>query len=326
MTPLTTKEKAPAAESARAIESDDSMKIVNKPLAPAEILRGISANAKAAPVSAVQAFEDSGAASQPDGWIANEDGSRSFTTDYGATFTRSALGMTYTAKDSAAPVPICGPLEVLGEVSSEDGEDLRLLVRWEDRKGRAHEDLFQRGNLRTGINAVIARLANGGLKFRYPVRQDSSGNNHLLDYLEQWPNPTEMRGVHVTGWAELGRVFVLPDGRVIGTPSDGMRRVFTGEVDESVRIVYRPRGTLHDWQIKVAGPIAKSTTGAFGLCIGFATPLMEFVGEPSGGFNFFGDSSKGKSTGLKATCSVWACADDKGGDAGTWRNTDNGLV
>jgi len=53
----------------------------------------------------------------------------------------------------------------------------------------------------------------------------------------------------------------------------------------------------------------------------FAAPLMGRLGTESGGFRFFGQSSKGKTTCIEADGSVWGgpiCHE-------TWRATSNGL-
>ena len=62
----------------------------------------------------------------------------------------------------------------------------------------------------------------------------------------------------------------------------------------------------------------------FAICLGFAAPLLEFTSEESGGFHFYGESSKGKSTCARALCSLWGPANERG-EMGTWRTTDNGL-
>lgn len=55
--------------------------------------------------------------------------------------------------------------------------------------------------------------------------------------------------------------------------------------------------------------------------------MARLVSEPSGGFHLVGDSSLGKSSALRALCSVFASAasDGESGEMASWRATDNGL-
>ena len=56
----------------------------------------------------------------------------------------------------------------------------------------------------------------------------------------------------------------------------------------------------------------------------FAGPLLGLIGREGGGFNFYGQSSRGKTTLAEASASVWG----KGGRPGfvrSWRSTANAL-
>jgi putative DNA primase/helicase len=60
---------------------------------------------------------------------------------------------------------------------------------------------------------------------------------------------------------------------------------------------------------------------AFCIAAAFAAPLVRIVGQDGGGFNLYGDSSKGKTTCLWAAASVWGKTDR----LHTWHGTGNGL-
>src|SRR5262249_21133061 len=63
---------------------------------------------------------------------------------------------------------------------------------------------------------------------------------------------------------------------------------------------------------------------AFGISVAFAPPLMELVGETSGGVHYRGTSSIGKTTVLYMAGSVWGSG-GMNGFTRTWRATSNGL-
>lgn len=89
--------------------------------------------------------------------------------------------------------------------------------------------------------------------------------------------------------------------------------------------MYSQAGTLEQWKATIGMDARHSSRIAFAICIAFAAPLLAFTDEGSGGFHFVGKSSQGKSTAMKALCSVWAQAVEGCGELASWRSTDNGL-
>jgi uncharacterized protein (DUF927 family) len=62
---------------------------------------------------------------------------------------------------------------------------------------------------------------------------------------------------------------------------------------------------------------------AFALSVAFCGPLLDIMGEQSGGFHIVGKSQSGKSTSLYAAGSVWGKG-DRDGQVRSWRGTTNG--
>jgi uncharacterized protein (DUF927 family) len=62
----------------------------------------------------------------------------------------------------------------------------------------------------------------------------------------------------------------------------------------------------------------------FAVAAALTSPMLELVHGESGGFNFKGSSSIGKTTLLRASASVWGRADEHG-IMRTWRGTANGI-
>jgi len=140
----------------------------------------------------------------------------------------------------------------------------------------------------------------------------------LMACLAQVECDARARAVARTGWH--GRTFVLPD-RSFGL-SDTEPVLFQ-TVTASVN-AFQHQGTLTEWQEAVACWAPGNSRLAFALSAAFAPPLLEIVGEPSGGFHFVGQSQTGKTTILRAAGSVWG-GGGLNGYLRSWRATDNGL-
>jgi uncharacterized protein (DUF927 family) len=136
----------------------------------------------------------------------------------------------------------------------------------------------------------------------------------LVAYLASVRVAGRARSVERVGWH--GATFVLPDG-AYGDEAGGERAYLALELEHTFRV----RGTVEDWQREVACHAQGNSRLSFALACAFAAPLMGRLGMESGGFHFFGQSSKGKTTCIEAAGSAW------GGPVyrETWRATANGL-
>lgn len=84
------------------------------------------------------------------------------------------------------------------------------------------------------------------------------------------------------------------------------------------------RGTLQEWQSGVGAPARGHALPILAISAAFAGPLLHLAAQEGGGLNFFGPSSKGKTTVLQLAASVWG----RGASPGyvrAWRSTANGL-
>ena len=264
------------------------------------------------PVSAVLADEGNGV--------------KSFTKANGDKFLTGPLGVVFipAGKSEDNAQKVCGALEVVGRYRDKKGNGWGRVVVWHDGDDTRHELKISEGDLSTKQSEVFAALASGGLEiFAVP----SSGRpNRVVDYIRSYPREAlpKLCSTKSFGWHDKGHAFVLPD-RVIGDTESGEGVLFDG--DEADAPKYASKGTLKDWQDNVASIALCSNRIAFFTCIAFAAPLARLVNEPSGGFHLVGDSSLGKSSALRALCSVFASAasDGESGEMASWRATDNGL-
>lgn len=137
--------------------------------------------------------------------------------------------------------------------------------------------------------------------------------NKLIEYITN-PRPDDRaRYVTRTGWHQY--VFVLPD-RTIGQASE--RVLFQSDTFQRH---YAQAGTLADWQAHVAPYCVGNSRLLLAVSAAFAAMLPHPAGQESGGLNFVGPSSTGKTTALHVASSVYGGA----GYLQRWRATANGL-
>jgi uncharacterized protein (DUF927 family) len=157
-------------------------------------------------------------------------------------------------------------------------------------------------------------LAEGGLHIARNKQRD------FATYLAGAETQRRVTLVHRTGWHEVGghSVFVLP-AETIGAKVAG-----AVILDAAVHAPYEARGKLEDWQRGVAAMASGHALPVLAISAALAGPLLHLAGFEGGGLNFFGQSSRGKTTCLQAAASVWG----RGGTPGyvrAWRATANGL-
>lgn len=251
-------------------------------------------------------------------------------------------------KDGGDPVEtwVCGPLTVQGASRDENGAAWGLLLQWEDADGGAHTWAMPKALLAgKDSSAVLARLADEGLAFSSGQR----AKNLLGRFLTEYQTRRRIRCVPRTGWH--GGAFVLPDeilytknlvGRVgrVGQEATGADlrasdKTFTmSDVSDGEQLVlqtrtagnpFRTAGTLDGWRNSVGAWTVGNSRLMLAVCAAFAAPLLEMSGMESGGFNYSGQSSSGKTTALVVAASVWGRGSSSGGFVQNWRATANGL-
>jgi putative DNA primase/helicase len=258
-------------------------------------------------------------------------------------------GLWHTeVKEGADPVEtwIGSPLHVLGKTRDENSNAWGLLLSWEDADGVAHSWAMPK-ELLVGrdAGAWLGRLVSEGWDCAPGMR----ARNLAASYLSTYRTERRARCVPRTGWHH--GAFVLPDavyyarnlvGRVghVGRPygeadlqaSDNQKAM--SDMSDGERIVlqvqtahnpFHTAGMLEGWRDTVGAWARGNSRLMLAVCAAFAAPLLELCGMESGGFNFTGQSSTGKTTGLVAAASVWGKGASSGGYVQNWRATSNGL-
>ncbi|XIA66441.1 DUF927 domain-containing protein [Bradyrhizobium sp. TZ2] len=180
--------------------------------------------------------------------------------------------------------------------------------------GRPHTHHVSDAALQGDPAPLCAALADDGLRI------NRSQQRHLVAYLSAANVHGRVTIVKRTGWHEIGgqSVFVLPDDVVA---PHGAERIL---LDAAAAGPYEARGLLRDWQEGISRLASGHALPVLAVSAALAGPLLSLAGQDGGGLNFYGPSSIGKTTLLRAAASIWGRGDTPG-YIRTWRATANGL-
>ncbi|MCX7099526.1 MAG: DUF927 domain-containing protein [Methylococcales bacterium] len=214
--------------------------------------------------------------------------------------------------EDPAPVDtwVCG--EILVEAIARDttGRSFGQVLRFKNRLGE-----WQTWNMPTRLLAgrgeeLLRELMDMGLGFNYHKR------SQIAAYICSINQSKTVWTASQVGWFDTEN-FVLPDA-TIGKDSDGI--LFQTESNNHQE--YNTAGTLADWRGNVAALCAGNPILLFTVSTAFAGALLKPCNMDGVGFHIFGDSSKGKTTGLKLAASVWGNWEKY---KRVWKSTANGL-
>jgi uncharacterized protein (DUF927 family) len=206
---------------------------------------------------------------------------------------------------------ICDRLDILAKTRDVDGNNWGLLVRFKDSDHQHKQWNIPADLLATeGGSEILRTLLNMGLR----IEPDRKSKPRLLAYLQSYETTERARLVSLLGWH--GTSYLLPDG-AIGDAEEQLYFQSRGGILPPIGV----RGSLDQWKDNISRYCIGNNRLAFGISVAFAGPLLWLANAQSGGFHFYGESSKGKSTLLKVVGSVYGGADF----LKTWRSTDNAL-
>jgi uncharacterized protein (DUF927 family) len=210
---------------------------------------------------------------------------------------------------------VCRSFEVVGRARDPSGEGWARWLRWRDDDGRLHTHAVADAALHGDLKAICSDFAHKGLIIAIGRQVQ------LARYLNQVPIDARVTVVKRTGWHEIAgdKIFVLPE-EGIGS-SNCERVILDGAAGASP---YQRRGTLEDWKAGIGNLVAGHSRPLLAVSMAFAGPLLSVIGVDGGGINFYGQSSRGKSTCGQAAASVWG----RGASPGfvrSWRSTANAL-
>lgn len=206
---------------------------------------------------------------------------------------------------------ICSPLRIIAKTRDGKSVEWGRLLEWTDDDGVPHRWAMPMELLQGDGGDVRRELARQGLS----IAPGNKSRDLLASYLQIWPTDARARCVDRLGWH--GGVYLTPN-ETIGADSELVVFQNAHALEPALSV----SATALDWRNSVASLASGNSRMMFAISVAFAGPLAEIAGEASGGFHLRGSSSSGKSTALKAACSVWGAPDAY---LRLWRATANGL-
>ncbi|MBB4842492.1 putative DNA primase/helicase [Paucibacter oligotrophus] len=224
-------------------------------------------------------------------------------------------GVFFVARDAEGnerkPVWVCSRLVVAARTRTDSADAWGYLLEFNDPDDNAKSWAMPAHLLAGDGSEGAGYLRSMGLM----LAPGPQARTHLAKYILS--RKVEARAICTdrVGWHD--NVYVLPSG-CIGQV-EGRRYVYQSEggIDDQ----YKQRGELSQWRDAVSALAVGNSRLLFALCCAFAGPLLRLAGVESGGFQFRGDSSGGKTTALKVAASVYGPP----GYMQRWRTTDNAL-
>lgn len=150
----------------------------------------------------------------------------------------------------------------------------------------------------------------------FVVPQQLAGRRALAEYIAYAQDCPVVHVADRPGWH--GDSFALPDGVLSAASCVTPVAMDMGDRAHFLGV----SGTQEGWR-ELATLAAQSSRATFAICVALAAPLLRLLGMEGGGFHLFGDSTRGKTTMLIISGSVWG-GGGKDGFVRSWRTTDNG--
>ena len=228
-------------------------------------------------------------------------------------FALKAAGVYHQGTDKEGkPLPpawICSPLRITAMTRDADGNAWGRLLEFQDNDRKPHRWAMPQELLAGDGSEYRRALLSMGLE----IAPSGKARQRLTEYIQTVPVKNRARCVEKTGWQ--GGAFVLPDT----TYGENGERVLLQSLHEPPAM--RTAGSLEQWRDTVGCFCIGNSRLTFAVSAAFAAPLLDITGDESGGLNFQGASSTGKTTALAAAVSVWGGPDY----LQRWRATTNGL-
>lgn len=230
---------------------------------------------------------------------------------------RNGLLRETQAREGRGPTQfhVAGYFEVPARTRDGDGNRHGLLLAWRDLDGVEKELIVPRAWLQGEARELRSRLSDMGLM----LAPHAAAAAALVEFLARQVPKRRVRTVPRPGWffgENGGAAFVLPKAAIGSVPGEEIRLDM-----EPPPSIYRSRGILKAWRDGIAGMGRGNTLMIFAIATAFASPLLELLNEPSGGFNLQGRSRTGKTTLLQAAASVWGAPAGRHSFVRTWDTT-----
>lgn len=211
----------------------------------------------------------------------------------------------------ATYTPVFSRLDIVGRLTDKDSAAHGVLVELEDDFGKSHQLKISMADIHGAkINDVTAMLAEHGWK---TISQNAAGA--LRAYLQHHPINDHIHVITKTGWQ---------DDTKFATPcwASGCEEPTFFDCDADHNQLFASNGSHSDWKTNLGNFGASQPDLAFTLSLALSGPLLQIFDRDGFGVHFFGASSCGKSTLLRAAASVWGPSNQQ---VKTWNLTTTAL-
>lgn len=193
---------------------------------------------------------------------------------------------------------ICDPLELIGKGKNDNGEYF-YIFQWQniDEK-EPRTEAINCGDF--GSETAWRMLKNQGLKM---TPKTGIAQNLVEHFHAKGLTVKNWTVTHSTGWHN--GAYLLPSGEIIGEPNKPI--IFKNKSANSNG--YDTKGTLESWQQEIAHYANKNTSMMLGIATALASPLLRLINAKSFGVHLFNASSKGKTTTLNISNSIYGNPD-----------------
>lgn len=220
---------------------------------------------------------------------------------------------------------ICNPLLVIGLTKGQDGAGHGLLIAAETISGNVIKKTFSASVLHSEARTLAGELEEIG------VAVEPRQSSYLLDALGAMRRLASKRefltSVPKLGWHDGEALIYQTSGGAIG----GGGFVYQPKQVSKAAQAAHGRGTLEGWQDHVASVALQDQTGVGGTAIlaGFAAALINPLRYDTCGIHWHGTTSRGKTTALQISASVWGDGNDPNSSSKAllqkWNATTNAL-
>jgi len=178
--------------------------------------------------------------------------------------------------------------------------------------------------------------ANSGQIFKNLISKGISAKaknqKDISEYLCDQQASNQIIGLSKLGWNNSlygEHIFVLPN-KIYSNPDDETVYNYIPEKETQSQLSVYPSGSLDDWKTNIASTCKGNPLVAFAIGASFSSALYYLLNLDGGGFHFYGHSSRGKTTLLQLSASVWGNSIDPavgGRDCyiGRWSITPNAI-
>ena len=227
-------------------------------------------------------------------------------------FGEGGLNYQDPQNEDAPSIWICSKLEIIALTKDEDHLNFGKMMEFTDEAGTPKRWIMPKALLAGRSDALQKELLSRGLH----INETTKAKNLLVKYVNRYKDLPILTTVNRVGWWGDHQAYVMPH-KVFGLDDSVIYYSEQPNLSD-----YSQKGTLEEWQAKVAKYAVDNPRMMLFMCAAFAAPLLKLSHVEGGGFHIYGDSSTGKTTISLAAASVWGNAEKR---KLRWRATDNGI-